>query len=119
MSCRAPGPGSARGLLRGPWVRAEGSGFGTANEVVVPTVLSTADRKGPRPWFCFGALWPTVGNTVGISAPFSVHILFSREERQRLAIGVLRWSPAGAHAVLCEVPEFGVRRQGLGGYYPV
>ena len=39
----------------------------------MPTVLPTVGHRGPRPGVFLGALRPTLGNTVGITTPFSVH----------------------------------------------
>ena len=55
---------NTRGNVIGCW---------TENRVVMPTVLPTVGRRGPRPWLFAGALRPTVGNSAGRTTPCALH----------------------------------------------
>jgi len=66
-------------------------GHRTENGVAVPTVLPTVGRSGPMPGVFMGALRPDVGNTVGLTTPFSGHypanlICDTRIERDRVGL---------------------------------
>ena len=47
-------------------------GCWTGNGVVIPTVLPTVGRRAPTKKTGLGPLRPTVGNTFGITTPFSI-----------------------------------------------